>query len=153
MAQQQSGDVESPSRSSHDFEPKDQLQDVSNFSEVWQFATHKLAWMPPWCRWTPDKPPVFSVLHNILFAFAGAFTVANLYYNHPILNILAAEFHTDYATISRIPTLMQAGYAVGLLCLCPLGDLLRRRFLTLTMVFLAATLWYAPVPHCPSLEC
>ena len=105
-----------------------------------------LNWMPPWCRWDKDKPPEFSIWINILFAFAGAFTVANLYYNHPILNILADDFNVPYLTVSRIPTLMQAGYATGLLFVCPLGDLFPRRPFTLTLVFFTASLWY--VLHC-----
>ncbi|KAI9726209.1 MAG: hypothetical protein M1828_001882 [Chrysothrix sp. TS-e1954] len=100
-----------------------------------------LTWMPPWCRWTPGKPPSFSLPLNLLFAFAGTFTVANLYYNHPILNILANDFGVSYLTISRIPSLMQAGYALGLLTLCPLGDLFKRRHFVLTLVLFTATLW------------
>ena len=78
---------------------------------------------------------------NVLFAFASAFTVANLYYNHPILNILANDFNVPYEKAAEIPTLMQAGYAVGLLLLCPLGDLLRRRPFVLCLVFLTSSLW------------
>lgn len=101
----------------------------------------KIFWTPPWCRYDPSKPPQFSLFQNVLFAFAGAFTVANLYYNHPILNILAAEFDVTYIEVSRIPTLMQSGYAVGLLLICPLGDLFPRRPYTLILVFFTATLW------------
>jgi hypothetical protein len=100
-----------------------------------------LTWTPPWCRWNPEKPPTFSVWHNVLFAFAGAFTVGNLYYNHPILNILAEDFNVPYVTVSRVPTLMQAGYATGLLFVCPLGDLLKRRPLVLGLILFTATLW------------
>ena len=77
---------------------------------------------------------------NILFAFAGAFTVATLYYNHPILNILADEFNVPYEKVSQIPTLAQTGYAVGLFFLCPLGDLLERRPFVLSLVLFTATM-------------
>lgn len=80
---------------------------------------------------------------NILFAFAGAFTVANLYYNQPILNILAAQFGVSYEEVSRIPTLAQSGYCAGLLFLCPLGDLFKRRPFVLLLIFVSATLWIA----------
>lgn len=102
-----------------------------------------LTYIPPSCRWNPSSPPKFSLSLNILFAFAGAFTVANLYYSHPILNILATDFHVDYTRISQIPTLAQAGYAAGLLFLCPLGDILPRRPFVLTLVFATATLCIA----------
>ncbi|KAK5139405.1 hypothetical protein LTR04_003609 [Oleoguttula sp. CCFEE 6159] len=82
---------------------------------------------------------------NVLFGFAGGFTVANLYYNHPILNILADEFNVPYEKVSQIPTVMQAGYAVGLLFLCPLGDLLKRRAFVCSLVFFTATMWYARI--------
>src|SRR3954451_13325287 len=105
----------------------------------WQQVLHVLNWMPPWCRWNPESPPVFSLPMNVLFAFAGTFTVANLYYNHPILNILALDFDVAYETASRVPTLMQAGYATGLLFLCPLGDVFKRRQFVLIMVLFSST--------------
>lgn len=101
-----------------------------------------LTWTPPNCRWDPDKPPQFSMSMNILFAFAAGFTVANLYYNHPILNILARDFGVRYEQVAQIPTVMQAGYAAGLLFLCPLGDLLPRRPFVCGLVLFTATVWY-----------
>lgn len=78
---------------------------------------------------------------NILFAFAAGFTVANLYYTHPILNILARDFDVNYENVAQIPTVMQAGYAAGLLFLCPLGDLLPRRPFVVGLVGFTATVW------------
>lgn len=71
---------------------------------------------------------------------AAAFPVANLYYNHPILNVLAREFGVTDEKASIIPTVMQAGYAAGLLFLCPLGDIFRRRAFVLTLTWLTATM-------------
>jgi predicted MFS family arabinose efflux permease len=114
---------------------------VSGYKKVVLKAWEIINWTPPNCRWDPDKPPQFSIGLNILFAFAGAFTVANLYYNHPILNILADDFNVPYEKVAQIPTLMQAGYATGLFFLCPLGDLLRRRPFVLSLVFFTSSLW------------
>lgn len=116
-----------------------------------------VTYVPVRCRWDPDDPPKFSIWLNILFGFAGAFTVANLYYSHAILNILADDFGVEYEQISQVPTLAQAGYAVGLLLLCPLGDLLKRRPFVLDLVFFTATVSYVGcknvdqiVPECGS---
>ncbi|KAH7380773.1 major facilitator superfamily domain-containing protein [Pyrenochaeta sp. MPI-SDFR-AT-0127] len=110
-------------------------------SSLWRRVYEVLTWTPPNCRWDPSKPPQFSMSMNVLFAFAAGFTVANLYYNHPILNILAHDFGVRYEQVAQIPTVMQAGYAAGLLFLCPLGDLLPRRPFVCGLVLFTATMW------------
>ena len=70
---------------------------------------------------------------------AATFTVTNLYYNHPVLSILADDFDVSYEKVSTIPTVMQAGYAAGLLFLNPLGDVFRRRAFVLILVWFTAT--------------
>lgn len=100
-----------------------------------------LLWAPARCRWNPDTPPVFTLGMNILFGLAGASTVANLYYNQPILNILANDFGVSYEASARVPTLAQSGYSAGLFLLCPLGDLLPRRPYTLLLMLFTATVW------------
>jgi hypothetical protein len=112
---------------------------ASRFADFWRFYD-AVTYTPKRCRWDPVEPPRFNIWLNILFGAAGAFTVANLYYSHPILGILAEDFGVDYVAVSEIPTLAQAGYAIGLLTLCPLGDLLKRRPFVLYLVFLTATL-------------
>ncbi|XMA11215.1 hypothetical protein WAI453_004006 [Rhynchosporium graminicola] len=100
-----------------------------------------ISWTPKRCRWDPESPPQFSIGLNLLFGFAATFTVANLYYNHPILNILAIEFNVSNEQAAQIPTVMQGGYAAGLLFLCPLGDIFRRRAFVLVLIFFTATMW------------
>jgi hypothetical protein len=100
-----------------------------------------LCWTPPRCRWDAANPSQFNIWLNVLFAVAGTFTVANLYYAHPILDLLAQYFDVSHERISLIPTCCQAGYATGLIFLCPLGDLVRRRHFVLLLTFLTATLW------------
>nr|XP_023900347.1 uncharacterized protein LOC112012197 [Quercus suber] len=125
-------EASSPQRPSH-------IEQASQPS-IWRRTYAFLAYCPPHLRWNPDQPPKFSMTLNVLFGFAGAFTVANLYYNHPILNILADDFGVPYVKVAEIPTLAQAGYATGLLFLCPLGDMVQRRPFVLGLVFLTATM-------------
>ncbi|EPQ52972.1 MFS DHA1 protein [Gloeophyllum trabeum ATCC 11539] len=90
--------------------------------------------IPPYLRHNPDAPFELSIPHTVIFGFASTFSM-NLYYCQPILVQLADEFNVDYVEVSRIPSLLQAGYAVGLTLLSPLGDLIRRRqFLFLLMI-------------------
>lgn len=71
-------------------------------------------------------------------AIACGITVANLYYNQPLLALLAREFHTSARAVGLIPTLTQVGYALGILLLVPMGDLLERRRLIVIMMGLTA---------------
>ena len=108
---------------------------------IWRRVLAVLDYKPPWVRWDPDNPPRFSLAMNLLYAFSAAFTVANLYYSHPILNVLAHDFGVSYETSAQVPTLAQAGYACGLVLLCPLADVFKRRPFILGLVWLTATLW------------
>lgn len=74
---------------------------------------------------------------------ATTFTVANLYYVQPILFKIADTFSVGFERASSVATLLQAGYACGLLLLCPLGDTFRRRHYILVLVAFTATLWLA----------
>ncbi|KAK0613642.1 membrane protein [Immersiella caudata] len=87
---------------------------------------------PKNCRYDPESPPKFTIWLNFLFS-AALFTVANLYYNQPVLNKIAEDFNVDFETASTVATLMQSGYAGGLFFLCPLGDWLRPRPLILIL--------------------
>ncbi len=107
-----------------------------------RWLSHTIYWTPPWCRWDVDNPPSFTIWLNILYACAGGFTSANLYYSHPILNVLANEFNTSQGGVSTIPTLAQAGDATGLLLILPLADFFPRRKFTLTLVACSAAFWY-----------
>lgn len=71
---------------------------------------------------------------------ASTFTVANLYYNQPILNKIAQTFNVSYEESAQTATLLQAGYAAGLILLLPLGDMVERRLFIIALVFFTATL-------------
>jgi predicted MFS family arabinose efflux permease len=64
--------------------------------------------------------------------------VANLYYAQPLLSRLGSELHVSPGTAGLLVTLPQAGYAAGLMLLVPLGDLLERRRLVVTILVLTA---------------
>ncbi|KAF4978795.1 hypothetical protein FZEAL_4885 [Fusarium zealandicum] len=96
---------------------------------------------PKNCRWDDKAPPALTMMHCLLFAMASTFTVANLYYNQPILNKIAADFGVTYEQSSQVATLMQAGYAAGLVFVLPLGDILERRPFIISLILATATLW------------
>ncbi|KAF8073364.1 MFS superfamily [Lyophyllum atratum] len=97
--------------------------------------------IPARLRYDPDKPFYFGLLMNASFGFASTFVVANLYYCQPLLSIqLSLSFNVSYNEVSNIPTLIQAGYAAGILLISPLGDLVRRRQLILCLITLSTTL-------------
>ncbi|KAI6779631.1 uncharacterized protein J7T54_008249 [Emericellopsis cladophorae] len=96
---------------------------------------------PPDCRWNKISPPAFTTGLCVLYALSATFTVANLYYNQPILDKIAVTFDVTYEQSSQVPTLLQAGYAAGLIFILPLGDMVERRAFILALVLLTATLW------------
>ncbi|KAJ3865147.1 major facilitator superfamily domain-containing protein [Lentinula novae-zelandiae] len=96
--------------------------------------------IPKRLRYDPDKPFHFGMFLNVLFGVTSTFSVANLYWCQPILIELATNFDVSYDEISKLPTLIQAGYATGLIFISPLGDLVRRRQLLLILIIISASL-------------
>ncbi|CAL1706610.1 unnamed protein product [Somion occarium] len=88
----------------------------------------------------PKNPHQWTLLLNIVFGLSSTFIVSNLYYCQPLLIQLAESFEVSHDEVSRIPTLVQTGYAVGLLFISPLGDLVPRRSLILLLTAGAASL-------------
>lgn len=96
--------------------------------------------IPKSLQWDPENPAEFTLLLNIIFGLCSTFTVANLYYVQPILIVLAQDFDVSNEAVVNIPTLIQAGYATGLLFITPLGDLVPRRPLLLLVVSICSVL-------------
>jgi predicted MFS family arabinose efflux permease len=69
-----------------------------------------------------------------LLTVLAAFTVANLYYNQPLLPDIARTFGTSNGTAGAIATLTQIGYALGLIAFVPLGDGVEPRRLMLLLL-------------------
>jgi len=74
----------------------------------------------------------------LLFAISSAISVANLYYNQPLLAEIGRSFGQSASSMGLIPTLTQLGYAAGLLLITPLGDVLPRRPLVVALSVLTA---------------
>lgn len=73
-----------------------------------------------------------------LFAFCCGAIVANIYYAQPIIELIAPQVGLSPHGASLIVSLTQIGYALGLLFLVPLADLLENRRLMLTTAAMAA---------------
>jgi len=64
-----------------------------------------------------------------MMAVACAFSIANLYYVQPLLALMGQSFRLSVNQIGGVATLMQLGFAAGLLLVVPLGDRYSRRTL------------------------
>jgi predicted MFS family arabinose efflux permease len=69
-----------------------------------------------------------------LMAITSGAAAANMYYNQPLLAVIAQSLDASVQDTGLIPTLSQIGYALGNLLIVPLGDLLERRRLIVTML-------------------
>jgi predicted MFS family arabinose efflux permease len=74
----------------------------------------------------------------ILLAVACGATVANLYYAQPLLSDIAQAFGVSDGAAGLLVTVSQIGYAIGLVFLVPLGDLVDRRPLVVRLLLLCA---------------
>ncbi|MEJ2037440.1 MAG: MFS transporter [Desulfosarcinaceae bacterium] len=69
----------------------------------------------------------------LLLAVATGASVASLYYAQPLLEAIRDTLGMDVAGAGLIVTASQLGYAIGLVFLVPLGDLIERRKLVVIM--------------------
>lgn len=78
-----------------------------------------------------ESAPVSPMSRSValLFAIACGLAVANIYYAQPLLDAISQEFGITHSSVGLVITITQVCYALGLLLLVPLGDLLNRRWL------------------------
>lgn len=75
----------------------------------------------------------------VLLSVAAGLAIGNLYWAQPLLSVIASEFGASASQGGFLVTATQIGYALGILLLVPLGDILERRGL-LAGVMLATVL-------------
>jgi predicted MFS family arabinose efflux permease len=84
----------------------------------------------------------------LLMAFCTGLIVANIYYCQPLVMLVAKDFGLTESHAGKITYLTQAGYAVGLFLLVPLGDMFERKKQILIITGLAvASLLVAGFSH------
>ncbi|KAF1018548.1 MAG: putative transporter [Paracidovorax wautersii] len=88
----------------------------------------------------------------LLFATASGLSVANVYYAQPLLDALALDFGIGQAAIGGVVAATQAGCALALLLLVPLGDRVeRRRLMAVQLLALAGVLGVVALARSPAV--
>nr|WP_314985377.1 MFS transporter [uncultured Pantoea sp.] len=87
---------------------------------------------------TLSTPLVFTL------AAGAGLSVASIYYSQPMLDIISKQFNAGIGAVGMVPMLTQAGYALGILLLAPLGDRHDRR----TIIFIKGLLLVAALLLC-----
>ena len=82
----------------------------------------------------------FALSPKLLWLMAAAcgLSVANAYYNQPLLGTFAVYFHAPPWQAGLIATAAQVGYGAGIFLFLPLGDLMERRGLIVALVYVCA---------------
>jgi predicted MFS family arabinose efflux permease len=81
--------------------------------------------------------PALTRAMVLLFAFCCGAIVANIYYAQPIVELIAPDLGLSAQSASLIVSLTQIGYALGLLFLVPLADLVENRRLMIATATVA----------------
>jgi len=84
----------------------------------------------------PVHPELTRTLLWIM-AIATGLVVANLYYNQPLLVLMAKKFNVSSEKITLVSTFTQMGYASGMLLIAPLADMKERKRLVLICLAIA----------------
>jgi predicted MFS family arabinose efflux permease len=71
-------------------------------------------------------------------AVAAGLAVANVYLVQPLLDLIGASLSMTAASLGLAVTLTQTGYAIGLVLLVPMGDVMDRRRLIVVQTGLSA---------------
>ncbi len=83
------------------------------------------------------EAPGLSTGLTLLFAIASGLAVANAYFAHPLLDVMADDLGLSRAHAGLIVAATQLGYGLGLILLVPVGDLVDRRRLVIVQSLLS----------------
>ena len=72
-----------------------------------------------------------------MMSIVGGLTVANLYYNQPLLEEIRSSLHINEVEANIITVITQIGYALGLLLIVPMADRYSRRKIVIISMFIA----------------
>jgi predicted MFS family arabinose efflux permease len=104
---------------------------------AWPFsASEKGMYRPALDRDAPAPPGQPALPRGTVWVLAAGcgMTVANLYYGQPLLADMARDFGVSEGRLGGASALTQAGYALGLLLVVPLGDAVEQRRLILALL-------------------
>ena len=91
-----------------------------------------------------------GIERSLLLAMAviAGLTVANCYYNQPLLEMIRHDIGVSQHEANLITVVTQTGYALGLCFLIPMGDLYsRRRIIVVNMTVAAMMAIVIAVAH------
>ena len=74
----------------------------------------------------------------LMMAIIAGLTVANCYYNQPLLELIRHDLDITEQSANLITVITQIGYALGLFFLIPMGDMFSRKKLILVNMTIAA---------------
>lgn len=86
---------------------------------------------------TPPRPALTTPM-LLLMAVATGLCAGGNYFNQPLLEAIAAALDTSHSAAAATVTIAQVSYALGLLFLVPLGDMLEQRRLAVGLMLAAA---------------
>ena len=107
---------------------------------------------PP--RQAGDRPAEAPMPRAVgTMAFAASLAAANVHYSQPLIPTFAAALSVSTGAAGAVPAVTQVGFAVGLVAILPLGDMLERRRLGVTTLLLvsAGLAGMARAPNLPLL--
>lgn len=86
-----------------------------------------------------DARPRLGLPIVLLMAAATGLCAGGNYFNQPLLDSIADHLNVSASAAAATVTIAQVAYALGLILLVPVGDMVDRRKLTVGLMLLAAT--------------